>query len=392
MTTKGIRIDVDYLRKLKARIETDLKKLMRQFPPEFSTRSPGDVRAWMEKHGHVDWPLTPVKQAPSFPENWLEKYPAGQQIVRVRKLSNLKDSFVVPLLETHVWNGRVHPNYSQLRNDDFGTISGRLSADSPNIQQIPAHNRELSIMFRKAFVPDDGMKWGHSDFSQMEPRLLGYYSRCKVLLDGYRADPPIDAHTAVAAACNKNWSTMTAIERKQYRDAIAKRINMTVVTGGGKGVLVSKYGLDPKDVDRFWNDYHRAMPEIRTTQKRMERRMLERGYIMTLLGRRCRLRDRNKAYVATNRVLQGGNADCIKIKLVECDDYLESVGRPIDMLVNCHDSIEFQFREEHRYAFEECLRIMAAFGTGDALPLDIPMVVDVKEGSDWALATFGEDK
>jgi hypothetical protein len=156
---------------------------------------------------------------------------------------------------------------------------------------------------------------------------------------------------------------------------------------------VEKYKVPRDEVEQVWNDYFRAMPEVRTIQKKMTRRMEERGYLLTLLGRRCRLAHRDKSYVALNRALQGGNADILKLKMVEVDEYLDSVGRPLDMLLNCHDATEFQFPEEARGHYQECLRIMQDFASESAvIKLDIPMTVDAGEGSNWAIATYGPEK
>lgn len=120
--------------------------------------------------------------------------------------------------------------------------------------------------------------------------------------------------------------------------------------------------------------------------------MRQRGYLLTLLGRRCRLNDPSRAYVALNRALQGGNADLMKLKLVECDEYLASIGRPIDMLNTIHDSIDFQFPKDQRLYYYTCLKIMADCGPEAQIKLDVPVVVDHGEGNSWAVAKHGEEK
>lgn len=399
MSTRGIKIDEQRLSKLATFIKQQVGdgsdafpgELMKDFPKDFNVRSSTDVKWWMEQAGQTDWPRTAPSKTfpqgqPSFKEDWLKKSEAGQKIVKVRKLETLGSTFVNPLRTTHMWHGRVHTNYNQLRTDEYGTITGRLSCDSPNLQATPMHDAEISNQYLSTFVADDGMTWGHADMSQIEPRLLTYYSRCKVLMAGYKSDPPIDAHTAVAQAANKDWGKMNDAERKYYRNAVAKRINQLVITGGGKKTMAEKYGMSEEDADRFWSEYHRAMPEVKAIQRKMEIRFKQRGYILTLLGRKCRLQDPNRSYVALNRALQGSNADLIKLKMVECDDYLASVGRPVDILNTVHDAIDFQFPEEGRVHYEKCLEIMNDCGPGAAIELDVPTVVDHGEGPSWAAA------
>ena len=183
---------------------------------------------------------------------------------------------------------------------------------------------------------------------------------------------------------------MTEAERKAYRNNYGKRINQTIITGGGKGVLTHKYKIPADEVDTIWDDYFKAMPEIRQLQKEASAVMRNRRYVISLLGRRARYRD--KDYVAVNRLLQCGNADIIKLKMVEVDEYLASEGRPLDMLNNCHDALDFQFNEEHRHVYEECLAILTRFGPGEALDLKVPIEIDRGEGPNWEIATYGEPK
>ena len=396
MTGRGIRIDEERLEFLINEVGQRVEQLMSQFPTDFNVRSPLAVRDWCERHGQTDWPTTPGRvdkqtgervPQPSFPQSWLETHEAGRQVVSVRKLTTLRDTFLRPMRDEHLWNGRVHTSYHQLRGDDYGTITGRLSSSEPNLQAVSKHDYDIGKLHRSIFVPDEGKTWANADYSQIEPRLLAYYSHAKVLLNGYNANPPVDAHTAVSAAMNRNWERMTEAERKHYRDKIGKRINQTLLTGGGKGVIVQKYGIPLDEVNEAWTNYFRALPEIKPLQKRAAQVFRTRGYVMTLLGRRCRYNG-DRDYVALNRLLQGGNADVLKLKLVELDKYLESEGRPIDILNNIHDDVAFQFDGGARAVYDRCLEIMTEFGPGQVIELDVPMAVDTGEGKNWAEASY----
>lgn len=397
MTCKGIRVDKDKVEDLlynkKTGLDVRINKMMKILPKGASIWAKADLVPYFTKLGHTDWPTTPKKGDPSITEPWLKTFPKGQEVLEARQLTHLRDSFVLPLLNEHLWNGRCHANFNQLRNDEYGTITGRLSCDSPNLQQAHKRDAVRGRMLRGLFLPDPGKIFGEVDYSQCEPRLLAYYSRARVLLDGYLATPSVDAHTAVTRAMNlsKGYDNWTKEQQKAAREN-GKRVNQTLVTGGGKGVIVSKYGVDPKEVDQIWNDYFSAMPEIRTLQKKAGTRMRKNGYVFSLLGRRARLLDPNKSYIAVNRLLQCGNADILKSKLVEMDDYLESEGRPeIDILNNIHDAFDFQFAPEARVHYNRCLEIMVDFGPDSLIPLDVPMEIDAGEGKTWAEATFGAE-
>lgn len=399
MMIKGVRVDEERLDGLIVQLNKNVEILMGGFPSGFNARGKDDVRAWMEKHGHFDPPRTPPSKTfpqgqPSFPEQWLEKFEAGQKIVKVRKYENMLASFMVPLKERHLFKGRVHTQFNQLRTDDFGTVTGRLSSSDPNLQQVAKRNRELGMLFRSVFVPDSGMIWGSNDYQQCEPRLMAYYTRCKVLLHDYRTNPKADSHLAVTKAMYAaKWDQMDVLERKDARET-GKRVNQTLITGGGKGVLTHKYGIAPRDVDKIWADYFRAMPEIRPFHKKASARYRARGYVLSLLGRRARLDDPNRDYTALNRLLQVGNADILKAKMVEIGEFLQQEGNSgVDMLLNCHDAIEFQFAEGSHRVYNQCRTIMADFKSDASLiKLDLPMPVDSSEGPNWSVATYGEQK
>jgi DNA polymerase-1 len=400
MSVLGIKIDQVRVAEVLHEVDAELKKLNAAFPEDFNARGPKSVRAWMESHGHTDWPMTaPSKNfpegQPSFKETWLEQTDAGKQVIKVRKLDNMKASFVLPLRDEHMWKGRVHTNYNQLRNDEFGTVTGRLSSNAPNVQQIPKRDPVIGPLIRSAFIPDEGMLWGDADYKQIEPRLLAYYSGCKVLMDDFMNNPDADAHRAVAMSIQgERWGKMSPPEQKVAREN-GKRVNQTLITGGGKGVIVEKYGVDPREVDKIWNDYFKAMPEIRTLQQKAARVYRSRGWVTSLLGRRARIDFPSRDYTAVNRLLQVGNADVLKAKMVEVGEFLESekiAGRNgVDMLLNCHDAISFQFLPEKRKLYRKCLDIMQDVTTG-IIKLPIPMPVDTGEGKNWAIASFGEPK
>lgn len=382
MMVRGIKIDEERLHEVKKYLWKKFEDTLKLLPEGFNTRSNPQVKKLMSDSGFTNWPMTePTKRFPegnpSFPESWLVTNPIGQKIVDARKFSNLINSFIEPMITTHIWNGRVHPEYNQLRGDEYGTITGRLSSSNPNLQQVNKRNKELGKVHRSIFVADEGMLWGSADWSQIEPCLLAYYSRCQVLLDGFRAIPPVDPHQAVANA--------TGFDREK-----GKRINQTLLTGGGVRALTTRYGMDPVEAKRSMEDYFEKMPEIKTLQKQAAYRMGTRGYIVSLLGRRARLADPNKDYVAVNRLLQCGNADCIKYKMVQIDKYFRSEGDDVHLLNNVHDALDYQFRPDREKIYKEALKIMTSFGEDEVICLDVPIRVDAKVGKDWSEATYGQ--
>lgn len=393
MTIKGVKIDEERLDWVIKDLNARIDRLLSEFPAEFNPKSPTDVEKWCRDNGQTDWPLTQKTKKPSFPESWLSTHEPGQKIVAIRRWRTLLNSFMTPMLERHMFNGRVHSEFHQLRSDEYGTVTGRLSSSEPNLQQASKRNVEIGRIHRSIFIPDEGMLWGSDDYSQCEPRLLAYYSGCKALMDGYNSTPEVDAHTAATAKMyHKQWEVADAKEQKALRER-GKRVNQTLITGGGPGVIVERYGVDRSEAQQLFEDYFKAMPEVKQLQWDAAYWYKRRGYVKSLLGRRARLDNPSYSYRAVNRLLQCGNADIIKLKMVEIDDYLASVGRPIDMLINIHDAIESQFRPEDRKHRDEMLRIMQDFGPNCMIHIpSLPIRVEPGEGKNWAEATFGEEK
>lgn len=402
MMVRGVKVDEERLQWLIKHIDKEVVSLKNAFPTDFNALSPNDVRAWMEKHGHTDWPTTaPSKTrpngSPSFTSHWLEGTDAGKKVIKLRKWENLNATFCIPLRDQHVWNGRVHTTFNQLRNDEFGTVTGRLSSNNPNLQQIPKHDEMLGRLYRSVFIPDEGMLWGERDYSQIEPRLMAWYTRARVFLDDFRNNPDADSHTAVAKdAKGAAWGKMTASEQKHFRNTWAKRVNQTVITGGGKRALVHKYKMSETEAMEALTRYFRAVPELKPFQKKAARLFRERGYVRDVLGRRAHLNDPDKDYTAMNRLLQMSNASVLKLKMVECQEYLDGEkDARVDLLLNCHDAVSAQFGldKKSRAAYAECKRIMEDFSSDEAVvKFDLPIKVDEDSGPDWSVATYGEEK
>lgn len=379
MTMHGVKIDEERLQWVLLEVDRRIAEARKKLPRGLEeVRKSDQLEKAFRDAGHIDWPTTPAKGLPSFKEEWLKTNPLGQAVLVVRKYEHLKNSFLIPLIERHVFKGRIHATFNQLRNDEFGTLTGRLSSNDPNLQQIHKRNEELGRLIRSFFIPDEGKIWESADYSQCEPRLLAFYSRCPALMEDYRTNPKADAHAAIAKAAG--------IDRES-----GKRANQLIITGGGAKTMAAKHGLPLEQAQEIMRRYFAANPEVKQFQKRAEYRIRQRGYIVSLLGRRAHVHDVTKAYRGANRALQCGNADILKLKMVEVADYIKSSGADIQMLINAHDATENQRSPGAEKHYRECLRIMEDFSPGQLIELDVPMKVDSKSGPNWAIATYGEE-
>ena len=274
MTCRGIRIDEERLHEVDEEFKRLGEEYMGEFPEGINFRSNLQMQKFFTDKGigKDKWALTP-KGNPSFTKEWLATNEWGQKINTIREMQDAKSKFVDPYTDKHLKDGRVHPEYNHLRGEAFGTITGRLSSNNPNIQQVPKRNPVTAPLLRSTFLPDDGLVWGEGDFNQCEPRILAHFSGCKVLVEGYTRNPPIDAHQAVADAAG--------IDRYS-----GKRMNQGLITGMGMKAMIEGLGVSYEEGKRIWHDYHLAMPEIQQFQRDAERVMRNRGYIRSMLGRR----------------------------------------------------------------------------------------------------------
>lgn len=377
MERRGIRVDVEYLERTKQYIEEQVELAIQSLPPGLNVRSGPQLRKYFEDAGHTDWPETD-KGNPSFTEKWLKTHEPGQKVVKVRKWTHMNNSFITPLLEEHVFNGRVHANINQLKNDDYGSPA-RLSCSNPNLMAVPKRDKELAPLFRKGFIADDGYTYFEDDYSQCEPCLFAHYSRDERLLEGYNSTPRVDVHDMVAK--------MLEVDR----DTTAKRMNMGIFTGMQPNTFAVHMGWDVGLATEKWNQWFETFPGVKDFQREAKQAMLDRGWVRTLLKRRGRLEHPRWAYKAVSQIIQGGNADILKWALLKVDLLCEAEGDVLQVLMTIHDAFEGQYipNEYGRKLRAEMNRIMLDVQS-PPFNLRVPFAVDSGEGPDWAVASFGD--
>jgi len=381
MMRRGIRIDEARLAEVIYILETQLHAAKKLIPDGLNINSSPQLYQHFRSLGVRDEDFKRTEKGnPSFDESWLSKHPAGAAILTVRKVEHSLNAFAYPMRDRHLYNGRCYATFTQMANDEFGTVTGRFSSSEPNLQQVPKRNKEQAMLLRSFFLPDEGKDWVDADLSQCEPRLLAHYSQSRVLLSGYLARPAVDAHTSVATAAN--------IDRES-----GKRLNQTLITGGGKAKIIAMLGARGAEI---YDAYFEAMPEVRQLQRQANKRMTTRGYVISLLGRRARLESHDKGYLAINRLLQCGNADIIKKAMVDIDDYYEANGDVCAILNTVHDALGQQAdmqNKKQRTQMMEALRLFTDFGPeGRSVYLSVPMMADYGIGKNWAEATFPKEK
>jgi DNA polymerase I-like protein with 3'-5' exonuclease and polymerase domains len=335
--------------------------------------------------------------AASFTKGFLETcgHPVAKLIVEARETNKTHSTFLQPYLHFSAKTGRIHPHVNQMRNDEGGTITGRLSMAQPNLQQVPARHEIIGPMVRSLFLPEEGQFWASNDFSSQEPRLLVHYA---TLLDlpgaekmalSYRENPSTDFHQMVA--------DMAGIERKA-----AKTIGLGLMYGMGKAKLAHSLDLPMDEASELIDTFHTKVPFLKGTINAVMKRIEHQasgGAIRTLLGRKCRFPlyepvqwgvnkalpyeqaiveygpriKRAATYKGLNKLIQGSAADQTKAAMVA----LHKAG--FHLMLQVHDEIALSVKtvEEAR----EAARIMVS-----AVELEVPSRVDTEIGPSWGEA------
>jgi DNA polymerase I len=386
MEEAGVRIDTYRMGEITARLRDRVEELEARAHDlageEFVLGSPQQLgRILFEK-----LELTPGRKGKtgySTDSKVLRAIRADHEIVPVieewRELAKLLNTYLEPLPTLIAEDGRLHTTINQAV-----AATGRLSTSNPNLQSIPIRT-ELGREIRSAFVAEPGYRLLSADYSQIELRILAHVSGEPRLRDAFLRGE--DIHTATAAeVLGKDPATLTKDERN-----VAKMINFGIVYG------ISAFGLSenldiPKDEAQAYIDaYLSRFPLVQAFIARTIAQSAEDGYATSLLGRRRpvpELRASNRQTrgfgerVAVNFVMQGSNADLIKVAMVTIHRRLRDEGRGARLVLQVHDELLLEVPETEISAVRDLVREEMV----GAYPLDPPLAVDVGIGDDWAEA------
>ncbi|MDC2976001.1 DNA polymerase, partial [bacterium] len=394
MKTKGVRVDLDKAEKIKKDLQKKEDFLLFQIKKDTGV----DVDIWAavsvaKAFDKLDirYERTAKSDQPKFDKNFLSthEHPLAKMVVQAREFNKARTTFIDTIL-THQHHGRIHADINQMRSDTGGTVTGRFSYSNPNLQQIPARNKDIGPLIRSIFVPDEGCKWGSFDYSQQEPRVLVHFAAltggglkgADEVIESYKTEDP-DFHQAVA--------DMAGIDRRT-----AKTINLGMMYGMGKGKLSSELGLGKEDTEDLFAKFHANVPFVKQLMEQATRKADNVGFLRTLLGRKCRFdlweprvfgihkalplweaekeygRDLKRAwtYKALNRLIQGSSADMTKKAMV--DLYEEGIIAHIQV----HDELNCSIDSDgEKNKIREIME--------HTVELKVPLKVDAEVGPSW---------
>jgi len=398
MRARGVRVDLDAAEIVRKELRTKVQELTLYIKDKTGVL----IEPWAAVSVkrvfdalNLQHPVTETG-VPSFTKQYLNSHPHEicQAIVRLREFDKADSTFIDSILR-HEHKGRIHTEFHQLRSDDGGTVTGRFSSSSPNLQQIPARDPDIKRMIRGLFIPEEGTKWGSFDYSSQEPRLLVHFAAS--MPDSMRSpvvDHIVEEYHKGDVDLHQMVADIAGISRKQ-----AKAVNLGIMYGMGVAKLANELSITPDEAKGIMEEHKTKVPFVKQLADIASKRAESHGQIRTILGRICRFHlweprgfgynkplpfeEARKAYgslgetlkraftyKALNKLIQGSAADQTKKAMADC--YAEG----LVPLLTVHDELCFSVEND-----AQARRISDIMETG--LPLKIPSKVDSELGANW---------
>ncbi|MBI5656005.1 MAG: DNA polymerase I [Geobacter sp.] len=312
-------------------------------------------------------------------ERLADEHEIARLILQYRSLSKLKSTYTDALAGQVDGNGRVHTSYNQAV-----TTTGRLSSSDPNLQNIPVRTEE-GRRIRHAFVAEKGHRILSADYSQIELRVLAHLSADPVFCDAFKSDE--DIHTRTAAEVFGLFPAMVTPEMRRQ----AKTINFGVIYGQGAYSLARQLGVARRVAEDFIGSYKERHAGAMAFLDACVVQARDKGHVTTLLGRRLPIPDIGSSNAAVrsfgernaiNYPIQGSAADIIKQAMVNIDRRLRAEGLKSRLIMQVHDELVFEVPEDELVRMEQ----LVVHEMEHAVPLRIPLKVDMSYGANWAEA------
>ncbi|WP_293149349.1 MULTISPECIES: DNA polymerase I [unclassified Microcoleus] len=329
----------------------------------------------------------------SFLENLQGDHLVVDAILKYRTLQKLYSTYVDAIPK------RVRPDTQRLHTDFNQTVTdtGRLSSSNPNLQNIPI-GTEFSRQIRKAFLPEEGWLMVSADYSQIELRILAHLSQEPVLIEAYNNNR--DVHTLTAQLLFEK-EEVTADERR-----FGKTINFGVIYGMGAIKFGRSMGKSSADGKKFIERFNQRYSKVFEFLEKVKKEAIALGYVTTILGRRRYLTfdkngslqrlkgsnpedihseqlarlsrdDAQSLRAAANAPIQGSSADIIKLAMIEVDKILQNY--QARLLLQVHDELIFEVPPDEWEELQPKIRTAME----SALPLSVPLIVDIHAGQNW---------
>ena len=388
MEADGVALDLEALAILDREFAAEIERLEREIyvdvGHEFNLGSPKQLEQVL--FYELDLPKgkrtkTGYSTDASVLEDLRPAHPMIDKLLEWRVYTKLRSTYVEALPSLIAADGRLHTTFHQAV-----AATGRLSSSDPNLQNIPIRTA-LGRRIRRAFVAGDpDLVLLAADYSQIELRILAHVSGDEHLKDAFARGADIHRETA-ARVLHKAPEDITHGER-----SMAKMVNFGLAYGMSDFGLASRANIPRKDAQEFINSYFAAYSGISYYMMAIKEQAKAQGWVETLLGRKRQipeLRASNPALrgagerMAINMPIQGTAADIQKIAMIRVAERLAATGSRAVLLLSVHDELLFEVPRDQ----VEPLAALVRETMEGALPLSVPLIVDVKVGDDWESMT-----
>ncbi len=387
MESNGVRIDIEGLKQISDEQEKDIKAIENEIfdiaGTSFNIASPKQLGEILFERLNIKAPKKKTKTG-QYPtgEDVLQKIidenPIVQLILDYRSLTKLKSTYVdaLPSLVSRT-DGLIHTSFNQAV-----TATGRLSSNNPNLQNIPVRT-EKGREIRKAFVPrDENHILLAADYSQIELRIIAHLSGDQVMQKAFREGLDIHADTA-SRVYNVALEDVTSEMRRN-----AKAVNFGIIYGMSAFGLAERLKISRTEASQIIKNYFKEYVGIQEYIDKQVNFAKDYGYVETMLGRRRYLRDINSGNSvvrnfaernAINAPIQGSSADMIKIAMINIDKEMTSRNLKSKMILQVHDELVFDVCKDELDVLQEIIKEKML----NALPLSIPIEVNLNTGENW---------
>lgn len=387
MEEAGIRVDSDKLgglsKELSIEIESIQKRIYFLAGEEFNINSPKQLGMVLFQSLGLK-PGKKTKTGFSTDVDVLEELAVTHdlpgEVLDYRRLTKLKTTYVDVLPSiVNQSTGRVHTTFNQTI-----TATGRLSSSAPNLQNIPVRG-DWGRRIRETFIAEKGSLLLSADYSQVELRILAHLSQDQTLLSAFRSG--LDIHTRTASELYNTPLDKVTPEMR----SVAKTVNFGVIYGISAYGLSETLSIGRKEAEKYINHYFDRHPGVREYIGRVIGEAMEKGYVMTLMGRRrpvpeLQSQNRNKRQqgerFAVNSPIQGTAADIIKIAMINIWGRFRKESIHAKMILQVHDELLFELPETE---LDTVAAIVGKEMEG-AVKLSVPLKADIGHGKNWAEA------
>lgn len=305
------------------------------------------------------------------------EHPLVERLAEYRELEKLRSTYVDGYLSLIDRDGRIRTRFNQM-----AATTGRLSSDSPNLQNIPVRS-ETGMTVRRAFVAGEGSRFLVADYSQIELRVLAHMCGDPFLIQTFADD--LDVHTATAA---RVWDVPVGEVTSEQRNR-SKMINFGLLYGMEAFGLADRLGISREEAKEHIDAYFAQFHKVREFMSSVVATARNEGHTTTLFGRRrylpeltsdnFRIRQMGER-MALNAPVQGTSADIIKKAMIELDQRLRDLGMDSALLVQIHDELILEVPDDETEEAESTVvEVME-----QVVELDVPLKVVSAWGSDLA--------